>query len=894
MRSLRALSLAVVVLVLAASRPGPLLAQGAVPAPEEVLGFKVGADYHLATYTQAIQYFKVLASHSDRIKLFDMGRSSTGLTMTYAVISAPENLAALDRYKDIMRRLSLAQASPDEARGLAREGKAVIYIDGGLHASECAPAQHNIQLAYNLVTARDERSLRILRDVILVLVFPNPDGMNMLAEWYLPNVGTPYEISPMPHLFHKYAGHDNNRDSYIGALVETRNLNVLVNKEWFPVILYNHHQTAPFPARIWTPPNSEPTNPNVHPLIVRWQNLIGSAMGAAFDAEGKEGAISRILFDTWYPGYMTQVQDSHNIISILTETALYEYATPHFYTVQDFPQAYQDLTMSAFYPNPWKGGWWRIKDAVDYCLTASLAVLETGSKFREELLYNKYVMARDVMSRFTHEPPYAWIIPQRQRDLPSTVLLLERMSQLGIDIYRADEPFTSDGLTHPAGTYIVPLSQPFGLFFKNVFEEQHYPDLRKYPDLWQGIVQSKKFEAAPLESYDMMGWTLPYQFGLDAVAAQTPLSVRMSPVDKPAWPAVRVPDHPGYGYLIGHETNNSLAATSRLLKLGARVAWAKKGFPLRATEYPAGTIIVPAGAGVTPAVMNRIAADLGVTISPCPDKPKVETLDLRAPRLGVYQSWVPSEDEGWSRLILEQYEIPYTTLHDADIRAGNLRSNYDVILLPDAWSVELLTQGFPTGMMPPSFAGGLTVNGVRNLKTFAEEGGTLIFLNSVSNLALEAFGLPVRNVLKNVKREEFVCDGSLLRLNFDVSQPIAYGLPAEAAGVFSNSCAFEVMPSFEAKKETRSVAKYAGEALLMSGYIYGEKLIQNKSAVLDVPLGQGRVILLGFPVQFRAQPYGTFKLLLNAVFYGAAKVARPGRAIPPGVEGPSGATPGAA
>ena len=548
----------------------------AVPSPEEILGFKVGADYHLATYKQAIQYFRLLAQNSDRIKLFDMGLTSMGQPMTYAVISAPENLSNLDRYKQIMRSLSLAKGlSPDEARKLAGEGKAVIYIDGGLHASECAPAQHNIQLAYNLVTAKDDRSLRILRDVILVLVFANPDGMDMLAEWYLPNVGTPYEISPMPRLYHKYAGHDNNRDSYIGALVETRNLNVLVNREWFPVILYNHHQTAPFPARIWTPPNSEPTNPNVHPLVVRWQNLIGSAMGAAFDAEGKEGAISRILFDTWYPGYMTQVQDSHNIISILTETALYEYATPHFYTVQDFPQAYQDLTMSAFYPNPWKGGWWRFRDAVDYCLTASMAILEIGVKFKEELLFNKYKMAQEVMDRFRKEPPFAWIVPQQQHDLPSALLLFNRLIQLGVEVYKAEEAFTSDGLSYPVGTYIIPMAQPFALFVKNILEEQRYPDLRKYPDLWQGIVQSKKFEGAPFESYDMMGWTLPFQFGLKTVAAQSPLAVKMSAVDSAILPPEKAPERPGFGYILGHETNASLTATARILKQGGKVLWDK-------------------------------------------------------------------------------------------------------------------------------------------------------------------------------------------------------------------------------------------------------------------------------------------------------------------------------
>jgi hypothetical protein len=331
-----------------------------VPEPDEVLGFKVGADYHLATYTQAIEYLKKLEQNSSRIKLFDEGKTSMGQTMTYAVISSKENMDNLEKYKQTIRRLSLVKGLSDaEAKRLSKEGKAIVYIDGGLHANECAPAQHNIQLSYDLVTAKDAKTLRILNDVILVLVFANPDGMNLLAEWYHPNVGTPFEVSPMPWLYHIYAGHDNNRDSYIANLIETQHLTRLVNKEWYPVILYNHHQTAPFPARIWTPPNSEPTNPNVHPLVVRWQNLVGSAMGAAFDEEGKEGAISRLIFDTWYPGYVTQVVDSHNIISILTETALYRYATPYFYTLRDFPTQYRDLTMSAFYPNPWKGGWWR-------------------------------------------------------------------------------------------------------------------------------------------------------------------------------------------------------------------------------------------------------------------------------------------------------------------------------------------------------------------------------------------------------------------------------------------------------------------------------------------------------------------------------------------------------
>jgi hypothetical protein len=838
-----------------------------IPRPEDILGFKVGDDYHLATYTQAVDYLRKIASVCDKIKLFDMGKTSMGQAMTYAVISSPANLAALEAHKQTARRLSLADGlTPAEAEAISRDAKAIVYIDGGLHASECAPAQHNIQLAYNLVTAGDPKTLKILDDVILILVFANPDGMNMLAEWYHPNVGTPFEVSPMPRLYHKYAGHDNNRDALIANLVETRNLTRLVDKEWFPVIVYNHHQTAPFPARIWTPPNSEPTNPNVHPLIVRWQNLIGSAMGAAFDEEGKEGAISRIVFDTWYPGYMTQVYDSHNIISILTETALYEYATPHFYTIQEFPKAYQDLTMSAFYPNPWKGGWWRLRDSVDYCLTASMAVLDTASKFHAELSFNKYRMARDVIDRFHKEPPFAWIIPARQTDPGTAALLLNRMTLLGVDVYASDAPFTCDGVAYPGGTYVIPMSQPYGLFIKNVFEEQKYPDLRRYPDLWQGLVSSQKFEGLPFESYDMMGWTLPYQFGVKVTAANTPVDVRMTLQKDVVGPPGEIIGKGGL-WALDHAVNASATAVNRILKAGGTARWAKKGLSNRSVDYSEGTIII----GKTdPAVLERIVRELRLKATALDEEPKIPFYTLKKPRLGVYQSWIPSEEEGWLRLVLEQFEFPFTSLHDAEIKAGSLRDNYDVIILPDHYWSKLIVDGHEKGTMPPQYVGGIGTAGLNNLKAFAEAGGTMILMNSTSDLAADYLGLPVRNILKNAKREEFVCSGSILRLEFDTAHPVAYGMPKSAAAVYTGNCAFDPYPSFEPMKEARSVAKFPGENMLLSGYLYGERLIAQKSAILDVPLGKGRVILLGFPVTYRAMPYGTFKLLFNSIFYGAA------------------------
>ena len=849
-------------------RPLPLKSQ-VIPAPEDILGFKIGADYHLINYTQAIDYLKKIASVSDRIKLMEMGKTTLGLPMYYAVISSAENLAKMDNYREIIKKLSLAkELSPEEAEKLSQQGKAIVYIDGGLHATECAPAQHLVQLAYDLVSAKDEKNLKILNEVICLLVFANPDGMNMVADWYQKNLGTPYEVSPLPFLYHYYAGHDNNRDSYISNLKETQNINRLVNQEWYPVILYNHHQTAPFPARIWIPPNSEPTNPNVHPLIVRWQNLIGSAMGAAFDAEGKEGAISRIVFDTWYPGYVTQVVDSHNIISILTETALYRYATPRFYTVQDFPPEYQDLTMAAFYPNPWKGGWWRLKDAVDYCLTASKAVLEVAAKYRKELLFNKYKMASDIMTRFQKEPPYAWIIPQNQIDPGSLAILLNRMILLGIEVYEAQEELSCDGISYPRGTLIIPMTQPFALFIKNMFEEQHYPDLRKYPDLWQGLVSSRKFEGAPIEAYDMMGWTLPYQFNVKVQAAYTPLSVRMTPIKKVILPAGKIEGSGAAAFLLDHHQNASFIAINRILKQKGKIAWAKKSFKSEGKNYPEGTIIA---SSISRNFMDNLAHQLNLNIQSCSSKPKVEVLEIKPPRVGIYQSWVAVEDEGWTRFILDEHEFNYKVLHDADIRAGNLAAEYDSIILPDHYSTDLIINGYPKGTMPPNYVGGLTINGVNNLKEFVRQGGTLIFMNTTCNLATGEFKPPVRNILEKARKDEFNCVGSILQAEFDLSHPIAYGLESQQPIVFADSCAFDIFPSFDQKAAPRIIAKYAGDNLLLSGYIYGEKLIQNKAAIVEVPLGKGRLILLGFPVQYRAQPRGTFKLLFNSIYYGTVK-----------------------
>ncbi len=450
-----------------------------VPTPESVLGHKPGDDFYLATYDESLAYFQKLAASTDKLKLARVGKTTRGLDWDIAIISSAKNLAELDRYKDTAKKLALVKGLSDaDARALARTGKAIVHIDGGLHATEVAGAQHTIQLAYNLVTKTDTETTNILDNVILVLWFSiNPDGQNQVATWYRSNLGTAYEVSPVPGLWQEYIGHDNNRDGYMNNMVESQTITKAV-LDYYPQVFYNHHQTAPFPARIWIPPFAEPISANPHPLMWRWVNKFGTSMAAYLDEHDMPGAMHRGRFDDWYPGFVDHVNSFRNTVSFLTETALYRYATPHFYTIDEFPRDKQDLKAEVFYSSPWRGGWWRLRDATNYMLGASMAVLDTAAKSREELLYNRYQAGRDVIKRFETDPPYAYVIPQEQHDLPTAAILVEKLLINGIEVHQATRDFKVNGSMYKAGDWVVLMDQPFASLVKELFEAQHYPDLR--------------------------------------------------------------------------------------------------------------------------------------------------------------------------------------------------------------------------------------------------------------------------------------------------------------------------------------------------------------------------------------------------------------------------------
>ncbi|MFZ5517997.1 MAG: M14 family metallopeptidase [Candidatus Zhuqueibacterota bacterium] len=865
-------------------------ARAEITPPEKYLGFAPGADFYLMTYEQAIGYFELLAGQTDRMIVLDMGATSEGRRMKYGVISSAENLARLDYFKDLNKKLTLAQgASEADAKKLADEGKAIVWIDGGLHGTEVAPAQLLPQLAYDLVTMEDARTKSIRENVIALIVFANPDGMTIVSDWYMPNVGTPYEVSPIPWLYHKYAGHDNNRDSFVSNLIETKNMNIATSLEWFPHILYNQHQTAPFPARIWIPPDAEPTNPNIHPIIIRWKNLFGAAMGKAFEEAGQPGAISRVLFDTWYPGYATQVVDGHNTISILTETQLYRYATPQFYHLQDFPREHQDLTKGVFYPSPWTGGWWRIGDAVKYNWTACMAVLETAVKFRYDLLFDKWRIGRDVIDQFSSEPPYGWIVPAEQRDPFSSANLIDKLLITGIDVFQAETGFEHNGIQYAKGSYIVPTSQAFGLFVKNLFEKQDYPDLRKYKHLWQGVVGSAKISREPIPSYDGAGWTLPLQMGVDVNEITAPLDVRKKRITVVA-PISGLEGGSGSDIILSPADNGSYIAVNKILSDGGKVKRATEKFTESGVAYPAGTFLVEASS------LPQIKLNSNLAESKTRARrgnPKVATVKLAQQRIALYRSWTASMDFGWLAWIFEQFAFPFDSLTNADVKAGNLNARYDVIVLPDQWTRSII-DGHKKGTIPPNYVGGIDLDGVDNLKKFVDAGGTLVGNETSCDLIIKHFYFPLKNILEKARPDSFSNPGSILKMKFKTDHPLAYGLEENSYAYFGHGYVFETI-SDSAKKAQKpndkapekdkkpappkeaspkyipikpvEVAKFPDDSLLVSGWILGERLIRNKPTILEVPYGKGKVVLFGFNVHNRAQAFATMKLLFNAMYY---------------------------
>jgi hypothetical protein len=829
-----------------------LIAAAQVPTPLSVLGHTPGDDFYLADYEDAIRYFHAAAAASDRVKMFTVGKSTQGRDIEIAVVSSPANLARLDEYKKNARRLAIADDLNDEqAHELARNSKVIVHIDGGLHSDEVAGGQHSITLLYQLLCAKNDPQIDAILDQVILVLWPtlNPDGQDMVAHWYRQNLGTKFEVSPMPYLYQEYVGHDNNRDGYMLNMKESQ---VLAKAEidWSPEIFYCQHQTAPFPARIWIPPFADPISSNISPYVRSWLNVIGSNMTAYLDAHNMPGAISETRFDNWYAGFNDWVHVFRNEISFFTETGLYRYATPRFYTVNEFPKETQDLRALSMYTEPWEGGWWRLKDAVDYMVGGSMSVLDLAAKNRETLLYNRYQAARDNIAHYSREGPFAYVISDHQADTPEAALLASKMLENGLSVYQSKDGFKVNGVSYPAGSWVIPMDQPFSGLAKELFERQRYPDALD-------LGTSKAIDLP----YDVTGWTLPLQMGVSVDAVTDPLTPEqrslLEKVNSVTRPQLEVTGS-GSIYVVSHKPNAAFQLVNAALQQGATVSMAQD--PIETPEGRERGAFVIQGLGRS--AVGDLTKKYSVGAASITTKPE-HLLALKKARVGLYRPWAASIDEGWTRWVLENAGFNPISIYNADMRSANLISRYDVIVLPDL-STDTLLEGIHIGVVPGQYEGGIGKEGVDNLSEFVRDGGTLVAFNTTSANLIPLMSLPVRNALDGLTSEKFFCSGALLRVEQEHDElPINFGIPDAPVVMFQRGPAFVPLPGFQGAV----LARYAKSANpLESGLLLHPEAIEDKAAALELAYGKGHILLYGFKPQFRGQSHGTYRYLFNALY----------------------------
>jgi hypothetical protein len=853
-----------------------------VPTPRSIIGWEPGADYKLADYDQIQEYYQALAASSDRVVLYEIGRSVQDRPILLVAISSEQNIARIDEYRMIAQRLARARdLTLEEATELARHGKAILWVNVGIDPEEVATAQHTMPLAYHLVSSEDDE-IRRIRDSVIVLLVPvmHPDGQVRAVEWYRRNLGTPFESVGRPQVYkrHPYIGSDTNRDMLFLNMPESRAIAREILYVWYPQIIHDHHQTGPFPGRIWVPPFTDPVNPVIHPLVIRGTNLVGSHLAKRFAEEGMPGVSSYLQYPLWWNGGMRALAHFHNMVGYVTETAGYNHtATPHYYDPNELPDYFRVRTghtvptrsPSIFYPDPWLGGWWRIGDAVRYMVMASIASADIAARLREDWLLNIYRMGRAHIDAGEIGKPFAYVIPPDQWDRGAALEMLKVLQRGGIEVHRAVAPFSADGVDYTAGTYVVRASQAFRAHLLDVMEPQVYPDRRLYPG------------GPPDPPYDLSGWTVPIQMGVDVSRIDAPFEAQLEVVQEPVANPGRVATGADFGYLLEPGDTWTTLAVNRLLAAGERVSRAERPFRAEGREYAAGSVVVAHSGSSTTDQVKLLAQERGLEFLALAQKPDVPLQQLRLPRIAIYKSMVKHNDEGWTRWLLQRYGFAFDVLLNSDVQEGVLHSRYDVIVLPNH-TPDAILNGHAPGTMVPEFTGGVGPRGVLAIEEFVRQGGTLLALAHASDFAIRQLGLPIRNSVEHLPETEFFVPASLLRINVDQSHPLAFGMPREAAAFYSNtrghrSMAYEIIPvaregdQVAPEPPVEVVARYSSNELLLSGWeLNADRYLGGKPSIVRVAVGEGAVVLYGFPPQKRAQPAGTFKLLFNALHHAGA------------------------
>jgi hypothetical protein len=772
------------------------IAAQTVPSPKTVLGFHPTDDKTIADWTQISNYFAKLDAASDKVKVEEIGKTTLGKSQIVAYISSAANIKSLDPIKKHNQRIiNLDGNMIDREIGnkLVESGKIIVAISCSIHSTEIVASQMSMNLAYELATATDETTKQILENTILLLIpSANPDGVDIVADWYRKTLGTKYEGSSPPELYHHYAGHDNNRDWFMMNLAETRNITKLFWQEWFPQIVFDVHQQGQTGARFTIPPFFDPPNPRIDPLILRELGLLGYKMAADLQRAGQEGVTTNATYDTWWHGGFRSAPYYHNSIGILSEAASADLMTPITITKENLSRRNPTrgivsmLETATNIPDPWEGGEWKPSDIARVEMIASRAVLEMAAKFRERYLRNFYDLSRANLVRKRNEPQ-AFIIPAGQPNQESVARFLEILMWQGMEIHRMtnegyfamEKEKRGDFHEMPLGSFLVFVNQPQKNNVLSLFEKQVYPNR----------LNANGEAEVP---YDVAGWTLPLQMGVEAEAI---------------W------------------NIRNLEKFTKTLKQVENINQARSVLNLKPTNQP-----------------------FAKSANPLKTNPKI----------GLYKGSASSMDEGWTRLVLDNFQIPFISLADANFRQNDL--NFDAIILP-AMSERSIVQGLSKENYPEEFSGGITQQGVENLKKYVEAGGKLICFDDSCELVIKTFDLPVKNVLNGLKRSEFYNPGSVVKLEVVKNSSITKNVSEETAAYFTNSSAFEITD----ESKVKPVARYAARDSLLSGWTLGEKYMNGKTALAETAYGKGKIILFAFRPQHRGQTWATFPFIFNSL-----------------------------
>lgn len=835
-----------------------LRAQAKITSPEEFFGFKLGSDKKIARWDKIVEYYQLLEKESDKIKVVDMGPSTEGHPFLVIFITSPENLVNLDRLQEVNARISDPRGLSDEdAKKLVEEGKAVICQSMSLHATEIGGTQMAPELTYDLLARTDEEAQRILDNVIYIMI-PcfNPDGQIMVTEWYKKTLGTEYEGVGLPWLYHKYVGHDNNRDADFLNMIESVYAAKIMFRDWIPQGYIDHHHMGSYGARLYVPPYTEPIRPYADPLIWREISWFGAHIAYKLEEAGKTGILNAAQFPGWGHFGWHWITPFHNIAGMLTESASAKLATPiyiHPDQLRGDARQFPDYEAQSTFPNPWPGGWWKLRDIVEQQKIAAWALLDITARNKHTVLWNAYLKAKRQTERGATGRPRAYVVPATQHDPLTAVKMINTLLMSGIEIKQAQSSFIADEVNYPAGSFVISLAQPKMGLIRNLLGETHYAD-----NSW-----TRARDDSPLEPYDSATHTMNEFMGVrvDPVDELGESGSQMLPGKIPLKGKVE-PEGPKYS--IDGRLNASFKAVNLLIDKAVKVNRADK----RISKLRPGDFIVSVD---KVDVLRDVVQATGVDFSSFQGNAGEGIHEVQRMRTGMYQRyWGGNMDEGWTRFLLEQFAFPYTSLMDAEIKKGDLNKNYDVIIIPSD-PTGMITgeippsyrRYIPTGI-PPEYKSGIGKDGVKALKDFVEKGGTLVALGESCNFAIEKFELNVRNAMQNLSPKEFFCPGSTLKVTFDNSHPLAYGMPAEGLVLYWSSPAFEIIPG-QHNERYETVVRYADKDILQSGWLIGEKHLSKKAGLVIARQGKGRVILIGFRTQHRCQTHGTFKLLFNAL-----------------------------